>query len=435
MKYIFINNYRGFSNTFIPITDVNFFVGENSTGKTSILGLLYLLASPDIWLKYDLDIRKSGFGTFKDLVSINSTDRTYFSVGYIFDSDNSDSKDKENKTTALLVNFIDNEGVPKISKIISFNNGTELSIKFEKNNIKYKTDKINFNCCASSFIEKHYLDWTDKHFCDKKGYTLLRKTHPFLIGAPPLIIYSFLTQAIIEPEKSKNININIPSIFSDIVLMAPIRSKPKTTYDEFNLEFSPEGDHIPYLIKKKFDGADSKSLKFKTYLSDFGKQSGLFNEIKIKKYGKGSTDPFELDIVINNKPINVRSVGYGVSQVLPVIVEIFANATKWYAIQQPEVHLHPKAQAELGDIFYNLSSNHKKKFIIETHSDYLIDRFRIACRNNEQKIESQILFFERSENGNTVTPIKIDANGNISNNQPESYRDFFIKEEMNLLDL
>ena len=44
--YIFVDNFRGFRDTCIPITDVNFLVGENSTGKTSILGLLKLLAGP-----------------------------------------------------------------------------------------------------------------------------------------------------------------------------------------------------------------------------------------------------------------------------------------------------------------------------------------------------------------------------------------------------
>lgn len=56
------------------------------------------------------------------------------------------------------------------------------------------------------------------------------------------------------------------------------------------------------------------------------------------------------------------------------------------------VHLHPKAQAALGEVLFNLSILENKKFIIETHSDYMIDRFRISCRKSKKSIKTQVLF-------------------------------------------
>src|SRR5690606_4788761 len=135
----------------------------------------------------------------------------------------------------------------------------------------------------------------------------------------------------------------------------------------------PEGDHIPYLIKRKLDNKQD-SEKFIKFLTSVGKDSGLFKSIEIKNYGRGATAPFELDVVLGKSALSVSSVGYGVSQSLPVIVEIFSRpAHSWFAIQQPEVHLHPKAQAALGEVFFNMAVIENKKFVIETHSDYTID--------------------------------------------------------------
>ena len=50
MKTLYLDNYKGFVKTFIPFLDVNFFVGENSTGKTAILNLLNILSTPSFWI-------------------------------------------------------------------------------------------------------------------------------------------------------------------------------------------------------------------------------------------------------------------------------------------------------------------------------------------------------------------------------------------------
>ncbi|MCK5665692.1 MAG: AAA family ATPase, partial [Thiotrichaceae bacterium] len=224
----------------------------------------------------------------------------------------------------------------------------------------------------------------------------------------------------------------VPAFSDDIAWLAPIRSKPRKTYDEYRLDFSPEGDHTPYIIKKLLDRkADAE--KFKEFMSNIGIDSGLFESVKIKKYGSGVTSPFELDIVLNKKQLSISNVGYGVSHALPIIVELFVrNKGSWYAVQQPEGHLHPKAQAALGDAFFQLASIENKKFIIETHSDYTIDRFRSNYKTQQdvRKPKAQILFFERTGSGNKVSSLTIDKNGDLPTDQPSSYRDLFIKEEL-----
>jgi len=230
---------------------------------------------------------------------------------------------------------------------------------------------------------------------------------------------------------------NPPIFNNELAWLAPVRSKPKRTYDAYKSDYSPEGDHTPYLIKRILD-KESSAKDFKKFSEEIGKESGLFEGISVKQYGRGATSPFELDVIINNKPLSVCSVGYGVSQSLPVFVELFSRAKNtWFAIQQPEVHLHPKAQAALGSVFFSLASSEGKKFFIETHSDYAIDRFRISYRKSKEatKPEAQILYFERKGNGNTIYQLEIGPDGELPSDQPEGYRSFFVKEEMQLLGL
>jgi predicted ATPase len=163
--------------------------------------------------------------------------------------------------------------------------------------------------------------------------------------------------------------------------------------------------------------------------------SGLFQDVRIKNYGRGATAPFEVDIVLDGKALNLSTVGYGVSQSLPVLVELLARGRgTWFAIQQPEVHLHPRAQAALGDVFFEMAAREDKVFLVETHSDFTIDRFRMNYRSaRSDKPDSQVLFFERRDKHNVVTPLAIDKSGDLPTDQPQGYRDFFVKEEMRLL--
>ena len=76
-----------------------------------------------------------------------------------------------------------------------------------------------------------------------------------------------------------------------------------------------------------------------------------------------------------------RDVGIGVSQVLPVLVSAYASTDKLLAIEQPEIHLHPALQAELGDVFIESAFGEgRNTFLIETHSEYLLLRIMRRMR-------------------------------------------------------
>ena len=223
---------------------------------------------------------------------------------------------------------------------------------------------------------------------------------------------------------------------------APIRSKPDRTYDPKRGLPEPEGSHVPVNLAilhathpKEFEGIVKG-------MADYGKAGNLFTKFTVKRLGKKAGDPFQLMVAVDKFPFNVRDVGYGVSQILPLLVDTLSAAQQQtFLWQQPEVHLHPRAQAALGTLIVRQAEHRKQKFIIETHSDHLLDRIRMEIRDNASRggqrlshADVVILYFERTQGAVKVRPIELDEQGNLVD-APPGYRSFFLDEERRLLGL
>ena len=130
------------------------------------------------------------------------------------------------------------------------------------------------------------------------------------------------------------------------------------------------------------------------------------------------------------RPRNLIDVGYGISQVLPTLTEMFRdNGPSTFLLQQPEVHLHPSAQAALGTLFCQIAAG-GKQLVVETHSDYLIDRVRMDVRDGTTDLQPEdvsILYFEPGDLDVKIHSIRIDEMGNVLN-APHSYGEFFMAE-------
>ena len=170
-------------------------------------------------------------------------------------------------------------------------------------------------------------------------------------------------------------------------------------------------------------------------LVEFGQTAGLFDEIAVNPLGSKDSGPFQVQIrkfgsQAKGPKRNLIDVGYGVSQVLPVITELLrSDAPPLFLLQQPEVHLHPSAQAALGSLFCQIASP-SRQLIIETHSDYLLDRVRMDVRDGKTRTKPadvSILFFERGDLDVHIHSLRLDREGNVRG-APEGYRKFFMEE-------
>ncbi len=217
---------------------------------------------------------------------------------------------------------------------------------------------------------------------------------------------------------------------------APVRSKPRRTYDPARPTKDPEGQYIPMYLSNLYFQSNKKWGTLKEKLEKFGEIAGLFDEISVKPLGKKGTEPFQIQIRKFGKKNkkgpqrNLIDVGYGVSQVLPVVTELLRTDTPpIFLLQQPEVHLHPSAQAALGSLFCQIAGP-QRQLVVETHSDNLLSRVRMDVRDGEGNLKPEdvsVLFFERQDLDVHIHSLQIDDEGNILN-APDGYRQFFIEE-------
>lgn len=431
MRYIYMDNFRGFKETLLPLKDINFFVGENSSGKTSVLSLLYLFHSEALWVGgrfYDED-EGIELGNFDDIVSMNTKDRGYFSIGAMFPV----KKKGVPEYIIFLMTFTNKEGLPNVKYYSVGYKNKRVDIHFTSNSTMYRIKDIKTIDEEPNTIKETFLNWNIFHKEIGSGFKKLTKRRLGRFGTDTLfrIIDRWLG---IKPVNKWDISNSWPSLYPYTNWIAPIRTKPLKIYYKNIPFYSSEGTHTPYVIKKVLE-TKRVSIILENYINKFGKESGLFESVRITKYGREKTGPFKLEIILSGTKTNITNVGYGVSQILPIVIEIFMGLDRTaYAIQQPEIHLHPRAQAAFGDLLYNLATSEKKTFMIETHSDFIIDRFRMNYRKNRKnKPESQIVFFENNVRGNFLSVINISENGSLPKEQPKAFRDFFLKEQMKIL--
>lgn len=420
---IYMDGYRGFNETWVPIHQVNFLVGENSTGKTSFLELLESFARITFWImEPSLTQGRIGERHFYDLVSA-STRRREFVVGAI----QRDAK----KAIGMLISFRNSNGRPYAHRISVISDSGILT--FDGLQPRVSGPRGGYRTRSSTVIRKS--------LSDKRFGALLAELHSSnegLTGPRQRLENPGLPFLMRIPEYAERIEAGersriMPDLFlNHFVNLAPIRTKPRRTFDEPQTAYSADGGHVPYVIRKQLAGKKTSS-PFSQYLAATGTDSGLFRAVGVREYAKDPRAPFQLKVKLDAVELGLENVGYGVSQALPVLVEMFVRPHgTYFEVQQPEVHLHPRAQATVGDVVADLARSESKGFLLETHSDFTIDRFRLNLRRNGP-IDSQVLFFQRRRGGNSVTPIAIGQSGDFDPHQPPAYREFFLNESLALL--
>ncbi len=423
------------------LSPITLLIGENSTGKSTFLGcfdvvhqMLSRLRRRSYGSAPNFNQEPFSMGSFRDIVrsrrgpsgridefelgiKLNNSERPHTPEEYVMGFHEYGSQPV---TASILYKFPPDHHI-KISQ--SGNGLTSISIPGKQVEIGIPFEIAQFQ-----------LDWL-------LGSKIAEKDFP---EAGPIIKYiQELLKIDLETDfrhRPNRIDFGYP-LRSDLVSIAPLRAKPRRTYDPIGPDESPEGDDTPLFMMKLHHLQTSRWQSLHDDLVEFGAGSGLFSDIKVKRHGKQISDPFQLQVKVQTGPhVNMMDVGYGVSQSLPILVKLLADQKmrrgtgqaaynhRTFLLQQPEVHLHPKGQAELASLFVKLVKKRKSRFLIETHSDFVIDRIRISVRQGLLKPEDvSIIYFEPKGNTVTLNNISVDEHGNLLG-APQGYRSFFLRE-------
>ncbi len=423
MDQIIVEGVRCFRNRqTIPLRPLTLLVGENSSGKSTALALTRIAWEMCHGAAANFNEEPFLLGAY-DQIASSRGGRAGRAPGFTIGTTLKFAPDFE--VITLLNRFVRHEAQPKLAEWSLAAGPYRLQVNFAEAEeapqvtITTPTGSETWRETSLNGLQK-FAHWTAfyQRFAVKGSQT---KENHTLTG-----------QEIKYLEKL--LNLFDAEITPGPYAFAPVRSHPKRTYDPIKDVAGPEGAHIP-MILARLSSSDQKNWEsLRKALASFGKTSGLFNDVEVRRLGKEESDPFQLKIKVSNSSFNLMDVGYGVSQVLPIVVDVVRGRKgSTFLLQQPEVHLHPRAQAELGSFLGALAKTDQKRFVIETHSDHLVDRVRLEVRNKRLSPDDvALLYFERLNGHVEIRHLELDEAGNIIN-APASYRQFFLTEEMRLL--
>ncbi|MGB4408428.1 MAG: DUF3696 domain-containing protein, partial [Sphaerochaeta sp.] len=140
----------------------------------------------------------------------------------------------------------------------------------------------------------------------------------------------------------------------------------------------------------------------------------------------------EYEVLLKTHPksseVKITDVGFGISQVLPALVQAFycePHSTVW--MEQPEIHLHPQVQANLADVFISAIQSREDgkernvQLIVESHSEHFLNRLQRRIAEDIVSIEDVAVYFcRKSGDGTELEPLRLNMFGEIEN-WPENF--------------
>lgn len=306
-------------------------------------------------------------------------------------------------------------------------------------NLRYR---LNFKSQEILSIKMVYESKEDKpYIISAQNYSLKRKQQrPWKLSST-IKFYGFPDEVIAYHQNAEfvqDLNLAHENLFKSIYYLGPLRNKADRLYTwggiaPESVGYSGENTISAMLAsrsrmmslrvrkrKESFEKIIAASLKTMNLIDEFRvkKISDQRQEYEVKVKAKGSHDFVDLP-----------DVGFGISQVLPVLVQCFyAPSNSIIIMEQPEIHLHPSAQSALADVMINVINSRENgprniQLIIETHSEHFLRRLqrRIAEDKSNKLSENVSVYFANI----TTTPpklesLEIDMFGNITN-WPENF--------------
>lgn len=432
LKQLRLQNFKGWKDTGkISMAPITIFFGANSSGKSSIGQFLMMLKqtveSPDRKAVFNPGTNTSAvqLGSYVEMVYGRSLTKK-ISCEYRWDVQNL----IKFKDAVSLKNFT----VDSIN--FSATIGSSGSDEGKKTPVVEKLEYELFNKSDSKMtIGMAPHTSKKKYVVNAKKYSLIRNIGRVWYPSPPVRFYGFPDEVVgyyKNAEFVQQLNLAHENLFREIYYLGPLRTRTDRLYawggiTPESVGFSGEStitailaahDRLISLGYKK----NSKPLQEVVAVSL--KSMGLIENFKVAKI---SDQRQEYEVKIRTKGsknwVDLPDVGFGISQVLPVLVQCFyAPKNSIIIMEQPEIHLHPSAQAVLADVMIDVINSRENgtdrniQLIIETHSEHFLRRLQRRIAEGSISNEKIATFFaDTTEIPATLQPLQIDTFGNILN--------------------
>lgn len=392
---ISLTNFKCFKEeTKFPLSKLNLLTGINGRGKSTLLQSLLLMRQSVEHNEYTSQIILNGscvrLGTFQDVKNQDNADDKNIIFDFII------SNESEVSVSFFLTAFKHNETLANIcelsikskDKIISYNDEKETDeIVFKK--FSYVLSKQFYNSIFLKQFDETYVPLYFNYF-DSVHYVSADR-----LGPQDFYIHSNI---------GKFLHVGVKGEFVANVLSLAGKNK----VDE----------KLHLFADKNFD----KTIE--TQIGAWISKILDTDNVKVLVDEKIKGNVYVLSFRFGNKSYKPSNVGFGFTYILPIIVSgLIAQPDEILIVENPEAHLHPKAQHELTKFLATVASTGVQVFI-ESHSEHILNGVRISTLDKNIGLENEdvsILYFQNDDNEPFVK-IPIVKKGRIEN-WPEGFFD------------
>lgn len=429
LKNISATNFKSFRNLNVDLAPITLFVGPNNSGKSSIISIIRLLGqtleSNDPNVRLLLNGSLGDFGTFKDMIYGNET-RKHLNISFTLqpgDSFRIPGADKRLISFDLHYKYRSALKEIILKRLECNGDGKHhLTAEFNEDSEKFQIRRLaNIEIPISA--SGKFRGFDVRNFLPRFSAALLDPSDALL-----KLIYDETRVA------ARNAH-SVSRTLQGLEYVGAMRVPPSRTYlytGERRQKVGANGEHAITLLAMDSIRRGSKSRGIRHGVVKWLNLAGIASDLKIVPL---SDRYFEIHIQhpITGEYENFADVGYGNSQVIPVLVAGL-NTTQGdcFIVEEPEIHLHPKAQAELGDFFLDLSKRGVQS-IIETHSEHMIIRLQkhIATGDLDPK-KIFIYYVNPTTTGKDVIRLEIDSKGVFKQEWPGGFFPERLKEAKDL---
>lgn len=227
----------------------------------------------------------------------------------------------------------------------------------------------------------------------------------------------------VDGQLAQDLSLSLRRALENIAYLGPLRRKPERdyTWNKSNPgEIGSDGHRaVDVLLASALLKGDEQAQVIDG-VSHWLSRMRLADRLEVRQEGRSNR--YALIVRRGDTVSNLHDVGIGISQVLPVLaVAHFAPRGSAILLEEPEIHLHPQAQAVLAELFVEVSRERGVQFIVETHSEHLFRRLQTLLAAEKAVAEDCAMYFVERESGAArMRALHLDRFGRVGN-WPEGF--------------